>query len=194
MNGLSKVEIYTDGAAEPNPGTGGYGIVLRHGPKIVELSRGFRLTTNNRMELMAIVVALEMLKKSWNVAFYSDSMYVVESVQQNKPELWQRKNWIRGKRKSVKNADLWQRFLNASKRHSVEGHWIKGHSGHLFNERCDVLAGEALRRPDLMVDRAYEASCMASLSAEGRQLKHFAEKGVDRLGTSGRRSQRSLFD
>jgi len=149
------VTIYTDGAAEPNPGPGGYGIVLESGQHRKELSGGFRLTTNNRMELMGVIVALEALSKPCRVNLYSDSKYVVDSVKRGSLERWERNHWRRGPGQPVKNVDLWKRYLEASARHSVRFHWVKGHAGVAGNERCDELAVEAAQGFDLADDTGY---------------------------------------
>ena len=130
------ITIYTDGSSLGNPGPGGYGVVLISGPHRKELSAGFRLTTNNRMELMAVCVALEALKfEGSDVTIYSDSKYVVDAVSKGWVFGWAKKGF-NGK----KNPDLWMRFLNIYRRHTVRFVWVKGHAGHPYNERCDVLA------------------------------------------------------
>jgi len=151
------VTIHTDGAAEPNPGPGGYGIVLESGKHRRELSGGFRLTTNNRMELLGVIVALESLSKPCRVNLYSDSKYVVDSIQRGSLEKWQRNHWQRGPGQPVKNIDLWKRYLDASARHSIRFHWVKGHAGVAENERCDELAVEAAQGIDLPDDLGYLA-------------------------------------
>ena len=131
--------LYTDGASSGNPGPGGYGVVLRCGPLRKEMSGGFARTTNNRMELLAVITGLEAVK--WDnavVEVYSDSTYVVKAVQEGWLQNWQRKGW-----KKVKNVDLWTRFLEVYSRHRVTFHWLKGHAGHPENERCDALAVDA---------------------------------------------------
>ncbi|MDB5282182.1 MAG: ribonuclease [Bacteroidota bacterium] len=150
---MSKVEIYTDGAARDNPGRGGYGVILRFGKHEKELSGGFRRTTNNRMELLAVIIGLESLtKEGLDVDVYSDSKYVVEAVNQKWVFGWQKKGF-----KGKKNPDLWQRFLKVYPKHHVKFIWIKGHNAHHFNERCDVLATEAADGGNLSVDQGYEA-------------------------------------
>ncbi|MEQ9229998.1 MAG: ribonuclease HI [Cyclobacteriaceae bacterium] len=146
------IKIYTDGAAKGNPGPGGYGAILEFNGKRKELSEGFRLTTNNRMELLAVIVALEAIKKpGWDVLVTSDSKYVVDAVTKGWLDGWVKKNF-----KDKKNPDLWKRYLIASKPHNVKFHWVKGHAGHAENERCDELAVIAAEGRDLKVDVGYE--------------------------------------
>jgi ribonuclease HI len=146
------IHLYTDGAAKGNPGNGGYGVVLKSGPHYKELSEGFRLTTNNRMELLAVIKGLEEIKtKGSNVLVVSDSKYVTEAV--DKGWLW---NWIRIGFKGKKNKDLWIRFVNIYRQHQVKFQWIKGHNGHLENERCDQLAVAASENKVLLIDQVYE--------------------------------------
>ena len=134
-----KVEIYTDGSSRGNPGLGGYGTILKYGHHERELSQGYRLTTNNRMELLAVIVGLETLTRDGiDVTIYSDSKYVVESVEKKWVFGWEKKNF-----KDKKSVDLWIRFLNIFRKHKVKFIWIKGHNDHPFNERCDVLATQA---------------------------------------------------
>jgi len=146
--------LYTDGAAKGNPGPGGYGVVLIYKQHRKELSEGFRLTTNNRMELLAVIKGLEALKgEGFEVTVVSDSKYVVDSVEKGWLHNWIRKNW-----KDVKNVDLWQRFLPLYKKHKVRFRWIKGHAGHIENERCDRLAVMSAEKEKLLIDEGYEAS------------------------------------
>jgi ribonuclease HI len=149
---MAKVELYTDGSARDNPGRGGYGVILKYGKHEKELSQGFRKTTNNRMELLAVIVGLETLTRpGLDVDIYSDSKYVVEAVNQRWVFGWQKKGF-----KGKKNPDLWRRFLEVYPKHHVKFHWIRGHNDHHFNERCDVLATEAADGYDLLVDEGYE--------------------------------------
>lgn len=150
-----RVIIYTDGAAEPNPGPGGYGIVLMAGQHRKELSGGFRKTTNNRMELMGVIVALESLTCRCRVLLFSDSKYVVDSFTRGSVYKWQKKNWFRTGSERAKNVDLWQRFLTVVEKHDVDFRWVKGHAGVAENERCDVLAVEATQGYDLPHDFGY---------------------------------------
>lgn len=159
------VTIHTDGAAEPNPGPGGYGIVLQAGQHRREISGGFKLTTNNRMELLGVIVALEALSKPCRVNLYSDSKYVVDSIQRGSLEKWKRNQWKRGPGQPVKNVDLWKRYLEAASRHAVRFHWLKGHAGHAENERCDELAVAAAQGYDLPDDEGY----LADPSSSGAQ-------------------------
>lgn len=144
--------IFTDGAAKGNPGPGGYGTILRFGDKEKELSEGFRMTTNNRMELLAVISGLEAIKKpGWKVKVVSDSKYVVDAVTKG----WL-KGWVSKDFKGKKNRDLWERYLKAAAPHEVMFQWVKGHAGHPENERCDQLAVEASEGPHLKVDQAFE--------------------------------------
>ncbi|MDI9535309.1 MAG: ribonuclease HI [Bacteroidota bacterium] len=146
------ITIYTDGACSGNPGPGGYGIVLISGQHRKEMSQGFRLTTNNRMELLAVIVALEQLKKeNSNVTLYTDSKYVSEAINEKWIE-----DWVRRKFKKVKNPDLWKRFLDVYKKHNVEVVWVKGHSETVENNRCDFLATQAIKSTNLLIDENYE--------------------------------------
>ena len=147
--------LYTDGSALGNPGPGGYGLILEWVGKnyIKEVSEGFRHTTNNRMELLAVIVGLELLKqKPLNVLVVSDSKYVVDAVSKNWVTTWQKKNF-----KDKKNPDLWKRYLKISKEHRVQMQWVKGHNEHPQNERCDALAVQAAKGASLAVDINYEA-------------------------------------
>ncbi|KIO77396.1 ribonuclease HI [Pedobacter lusitanus] len=148
------IEIYTDGAASGNPGPGGYGVILRSGSHYKELSGGFRMTTNNRMELLAVIEGLQTIKKPGaQVTIYSDSKYVVDSVEKKWVFGWVKKGF-----KDKKNKDLWIRFLAAYKLHEVKFIWIKGHNDHPENERCDVLAVAASKnKATQQIDTEFEA-------------------------------------
>ena len=146
------IKIYTDGAAKGNPGPGGYGVVMEFGDKRKEISEGFRKTTNNRMELLAVIVGLESIKKpGWDVLITSDSKYVIEAVTKG----WLN-NWVKKDFKGKKNSDLWRKYLEISKRHKVQFNWVRGHTGHPQNERCDQLATKAASSPNLKLDKGYE--------------------------------------
>ncbi len=152
---MGSVIIYTDGAAEPNPGPGGYGVVMLAGKHRKELSGGFRRTTNNRMELMGVIVGLEALTKPCRVTLFSDSKYVVDSVERGSVHRWKKNNWFRTKADKAKNADLWARFLDVFEKHVVKFKWVKGHAGVPENERCDELAVAAAQSGDLSPDVGY---------------------------------------
>ena len=151
---MADVIVYTDGASRGNPGPGGYGIILMSGNNRKEISEGFRLTTNNRMELLSVIVALESLKGTGhNVTIYSDSKYVVDSITQRWVWGWQQKNF-----KGKKNQDLWERFLRVYPRHKLRMQWVKGHAENPYNERCDELAVAAALSSDLKEDVGYRPS------------------------------------
>ena len=152
------VKIYTDGAARGNPdGPGGYGTVLeyvdsRGSLHTKEISQGYQKTTNNRMELMAVIAVLEALNRPCQVEVYSDSKYVVDAFNQHWIDSWLKKGWKRGKNEPVKNTDLWKRLLTAKEPHQVAFFWVKGHDGHPQNERCDELATSAADGDHLIED------------------------------------------
>jgi ribonuclease HI len=156
MSKPKNVTIYTDGACIENPGPGGYGVIIDDDGNKVELSGGFRRTTNNRMEMMAAIVAVEVLEGSCRVTVYSDSQYLVKAVSQGWAKRWQKHGWKRNGRDSALNPDLWERLLKACEAHVVESKWIRGHNAHPENERCDQLASEAAMRHDLPSDNGYE--------------------------------------
>jgi ribonuclease HI len=139
------VEIYADGACSGNPGVGGFGAILRSGEKCRELSGYDRLTTNNRMEMMGVITALEALKRPCKVRITTDSNYIVKGMTAW-IEGWIRNNWKNSQKKEVLNRDLWERLLTAVKDHEIEWEWIKGHNGHYENERCDLLARKAIKK------------------------------------------------
>jgi ribonuclease HI len=143
MNGKKQVEIYTDGACSGNPGPGGWGSVLMYNGHRRELSGGERQTTNNRMELMAVIRALETLKRPCEVVLHTDSTYVMKGMTEWL-ENWKRRNWRTADRKPVKNVELWQRLEQAIHRHNVQWRWVRGHSGVPGNERADELARRAI--------------------------------------------------
>jgi len=149
-----KIIVYTDGAAKGNPGPGGYGVALKtaDGKHSREIYQGFVKTTNNRMELLAVIVALEALKKTSDVLIYSDSKYVVDSVVKGWVFSWEQKGF-----KNRTNTDLWKRFLDIYRKHRVEFKWVKGHAGHPGNERADRLAVMGAESSNLLVDEGYES-------------------------------------
>jgi len=148
------IKIYTDGAAQGNPGPGGYGVILKFNGHVKELSEGFRLTTNNRMELLAVIAGLEAIKKEGiPVTIYSDSKYVVEAIEKGWLWGWEKKDF-----KKKANPDLWKRYIPLHKKYKPKFNWIKGHAGHPENERCDQLAVAAAEGYELRVDTEYENS------------------------------------
>lgn len=152
---MKTVTIYTDGGSLGNPGPGGYGVVLIAGDHRKELSGGFRLTTNNRMELLACIKGLEALKYPCKVRLYSDSKYIVDGITKGWAAKWRKNGWMRNKKEAAVNPDLWACLLDLCQKHSVCFHWVKGHAGIEENERCDQLAKAAARRPDLEPDPGY---------------------------------------
>lgn len=150
---MKEVDIYTDGACSGNPGPGGYGTILKHGNKEKEISAGYRNTTNNRMELRAVIAGLEALKEPCRGTIYSDSKYIVDAINQGWAERWKANGWRRNKKEKALNPDLWNRLLELLQKHDFRFVWVRGHAGHPENERCDRLAVEALKRVDLLEDR-----------------------------------------
>lgn len=151
------VTIYTDGACIGNPGPGGYGAVLIYGGHRRQLSGGYRRTTNNRMELVAPIKALEALNQRCQVTLHSDSQYVVEGIEKGWARRWRANGWMRNRRRPAINPDLWGRLLDLCDMHEVQFRWVRGHAGNLENERCDQLAVQAAHQPDLPADEGYEA-------------------------------------
>ena len=149
------VIIYTDGACTGNPGAGGYGAVIIDGDRREELSGGYKLTTNNRMEMMGAIAALKSLENSSKVKLHSDSKYLVDAVVKGWAKKWQKNNWRRNKKEQAKNIDLWQELLDLCQKHDVEFVWVKGHAGIAENEKCDRLAVAAADRLNLPNDRGY---------------------------------------
>lgn len=156
---MKRVIIHTDGSCLRNPGPGGWAAVLTHPESSArrELSGGFRRTTNNRMEIMAVIAALEALKEPCAVDVYTDSQYVRNAVEKGWLASWQAKNWVKADKKPVLNVDLWQRLAPLLARHKVHLHWLRGHAGHAENERCDELARAFAARPDLPPDTGFVA-------------------------------------
>lgn len=155
---MKKVTIYTDGACKGNPGPGAYGAVLLHENHRKEISAGYRLTTNNRMELLAAISALELLQQGCKVELHSDSKYLVQAITQKWIQGWIKRGWKTSNKQPVKNQDLWERLLVVMEPHQIEWHWVKGHAGNQENERCDLLANEAVAKADLLEDEGFEAT------------------------------------
>ena len=150
-----QIIIYTDGGCAGNPGPGGYGAVILDGERRSELAQGFRRTTNNRMELMACIAALDTLEVPANVVLHSDSLYVVNGIGKGWARKWRANGWMRTKSEEAENADLWAKLLDLCDRHRVRFVWVHGHAGNRENERCDRLATGAVQGPDLTEDHAY---------------------------------------
>ena len=162
MSSASEVTIYTDGACIGNPGPGGYGVVLIHGDQRKELSGGRRLTTNNRMEILAAIEGLQVLKQPSSVTLYSDSQYLVNAMEKRWAEKWRKNGWMRTKSEKAINPDLWEKLLDLCKGHSVKFRWVKGHAGHPLNERCDRLANGEARKASQPPDKEYESTARRS--------------------------------
>jgi ribonuclease HI len=152
---MQDIVMYTDGGCLGNPGPGGYGVVLMCGSHRKELSEGYKLTTNNRMELLACIVGLEALKQSCHVTIHTDSQYVVNGIMKGWARKWRDNGWKRNKKDRAINPDLWGRLLDLCAEHEVTFKWVKGHAGHKENERCDVLANSAGTRSNLLDDENY---------------------------------------
>lgn len=192
------VEIYTDGGCEPNPGAGGFGAVLLH-PKTrqrKEASGGFRLTTNNRMEIFAAIKGLELLKQPCRVTLYSDSQYLVKAMMEGWVKSWRKKDWWRTNKERPENVDLWKRLVPLCELHQVEFRWVKGHAGNVENERCDQLSEAALRVPNPPVDEGYENKPESEggrppLSQEGEPCRKCSTPVIKQAGS--RKPRRDYF-
>lgn len=168
---MKSVTVYSDGSARGNPGNGGYGALLLYqsadgANHEMRLSQGFRRTTNNRMELLGVIAALEALNQPCRVDVHTDSQYVCNAFKQGWIQKWQRSGWKKSKSEPVKNTDLWKRLLAAMAPHEVEYHWVRGHAGIDLNEECDRLATEAADSGDLMIDAGYESVGQRPLSLD----------------------------
>ena len=152
---LKTLDIYTDGACSGNPGKGGYGVVMLYKDKRKELSEGFIETTNNRMEILAVIKGLEALKEPCNINLYSDSKYVVDAVEKGWAKKWKSNGWKRNKKEMASNIDMWERLLNLLEKHNVKFIWVKGHADNVENERCDFLARQAIDNSNLNKDVGY---------------------------------------
>ncbi len=150
---MKRIKLYSDGACSGNPGPGGYGVILKYNEHEKEFSAGYKSTTNNRMEMMAIIVGLESLNEVCQVDVYSDSKYIVDAVNQGWALKWEANNWKRNKKEMAKNIDLWIRLLDLLEKHKVTMKWVKGHAGHPENERCDELAVKAAASSNLLDDK-----------------------------------------
>jgi len=153
---VKRVVAFTDGACSGNPGPGGYGVILLWNSHRRELSRGYRKTTNNRMEILAVIACLESLTEPCEIEIHSDSQYVVNAIEQGWAQRWRSNGWKRNKKERALNPDLWERLLNLLPKHKVRLTWLRGHAGHAENERADQLAVAALKASDLAIDEIYE--------------------------------------
>lgn len=153
---MKRVVIHTDGACKGNPGPGAYGAVLVSGHHRKEISEGFRLTTNNRMELRAAIAAFEILSEPCEIDVHSDSKYLVQAINEKWIDGWKRRKWLTSDKKPVKNKDLWLRLIEVMSPHTSRWHWVKGHAGHQENERCDALANQAVTANNLREDIGFE--------------------------------------
>jgi len=151
---VKEIEIFCDGSSLGNPGPGGYGVILRYGSYEKELSRGYKITTNNRMELLGALAALSALKEPCKVTLYSDSNYVIQGMTAWRFS-WRKNDWDNARKKNLKNLDLWQQLDKEAQKHDITWQWVKGHNGHPENERCDILAKNAAKSQDLIEDKGY---------------------------------------
>ncbi len=163
-----EVIIYTDGACEPNPGPGGYGVVLIYGKQRKEISGGFKRSTNNRMEIYAAIKGLEVLKSPCKVTLFSDSEYLVNAMKPGWVQRWKEKNWWRNKNEKAANVDLWERLLHLCSLHQVDFIWVKAHSGVPDNERCDELSILSLKQDNLPIDDGYSPTTEMNLFPKGK--------------------------
>lgn len=184
MKDIPEVAVYTDGACIGNPGPGGYAAILISGNKRKEIVGGYRLTTNNRMEIFAALVALEALKWSSRVKVHSDSRYLVDAVMKGWAQRWRDNGWMRNRKEEAVNADLWERLLTICEKHEVEFVWVRGHAGQAENERCDLLSVAAAQADGLPADIGYEKKQAEQEAKKIAQPKQRAEKT----------GQRFLFD
>lgn len=151
---MKEIEIFCDGSSLGNPGPGGYGVILRYGSYEKELSRGYKITTNNRMELLGALAALSALKEPCKVTLYSDSNYVIQGMTAWRFS-WRKNDWDNARKKNLKNLDLWQQLDKEAQKHDITWQWVKGHNGHPENERCDILAKNTAKSQDLIEDKGY---------------------------------------
>ncbi len=159
---MKSVMVFSDGACLGNPGPGGYGVILDYQGRRREVSQGYRLTTNNRMELLGVITGLESLKEICNVRVVTDSQYVVQGIKQDWAAAWRARGWRLANKAPAKNVDLWTSLLDLCDKHTVSFEWVRGHAGHAENERCDELANLATASEPLLVDEPYEASIAAA--------------------------------
>ncbi|HGJ65171.1 TPA: ribonuclease HI [bacterium] len=167
---MKEVTIYTDGCCIANPGPGGYAAILCYNKHEKEFSGGFRLTTSNRMELMAAIIGLDALKEPCSVRLYSDSKYLVESMVEGWVNNWKANNWFLNRKEKASNTDLWEKLLDLCNNHSVEFTWIRGHAGHHYNEKCDIISWKEAIKENLSIDEGYE-KLLESVNQESLDLQ-----------------------
>jgi len=153
---IKEVDLYTDGACSGNPGPGGYGVILKYGPHLREISGAYANTTNNRMELMAVIKGLESLKEPCRVTVYSDSKYIIDAITRGWVHKWRAKGWMRTAHERAKNVDLWEQVLALAQKHKISWVWVKGHANNEYNNRCDQLAVAAIKNDTRLEDSADE--------------------------------------
>jgi ribonuclease HI len=164
------IDLYSDGGAEPNPGKGGYGLILVWNGKRKEFHQGYKYTTNNRMELLGVITGLEKLKTDSIVNIYTDSQYVINGIEKGWAKKWKSNNWYRNRNEIANNIDLWERLLDLVSKHKVGFTWIKGHNGHPENERCDCLATMAIKSGDLIIDEGFESGSESLSAIENEKM------------------------
>jgi ribonuclease HI len=182
---LPEIELFTDGGAEPNPGKGGFGCILTYKGRQKEFFAGYEFTTNNRMELMAVIFGLEKIKTKAKVKVYSDSKYVVDGIEKGWAVNWERKNWIRKKGNLVLNKDLWERLLDVIDKHEVVFNWVRGHAGHIENERCDVLANLGINSENKIKDEGYLDYL--------ENIEYYREQKIENVGDKCRKCGESVI-
>jgi ribonuclease HI len=181
-NEIPEISLYSDGGAEPNPGKGGFGVIMSYKGVKREFSQGYELTTNNRMELMGVIYGLERLKTKSVVNVFTDSRYVIDGIEKGWAERWRSKNWYRTRTEKAINYDLWDRLLTLiSEQQKVTFNWVKGHAGHLENERCDELALAALSGDNLLVDAGYRPN---QLQGDEKNEGDYIQNSVKKIKVS----------
>jgi len=195
---IKDVAIYTDGGCISNPGPGGYGVVLLYGKYRKELSGGNKLTTNNRMELMAVIEGLKALKEPCSVKMYSDSRYVVDGINLGWAKRWKENNWWRTKSEKAINPDLWEQLLQQCEKHDVEFIWVRGHAGNKENERCDELSYQAAAQSNLAEDEGYDPKAYGKvqITQEGDLCRKCSTPVIKKIPKRGKakRKQKYYFE
>jgi ribonuclease HI len=193
---IPEINLYSDGGAEPNPGKGGFGVIMSYKGNKREFSQGYELTTNNRMELLGVIYGLERLKTKSVVNVFTDSRYVIDGIEKGWAEKWKSKNWLRTRNEMAVNHDLWDRLLILISAHEkVIFNWVKGHAGHQENERCDELAMSALKGNDLIIDHGYQPtkSDVDSISETGQTQPSVRKIKVSQEGDACRKCGTSVI-